>query len=170
MKLPKLKKIVVSLQKVPVQHVKNGTLALELLCGQKVSSGVAQQLHSSNFEGGTNSNFKYKKKDQKNRKFRNTDYQTNSATLSCTLYNKQMYNFLEKLITVLMVSYEYKNLIQKQDIQLFLTNREIRQFPEIQNHFEFFDLVQNLEVKLVTSAINEKETFLFWQGLQQKEI
>jgi ribosomal protein L5 len=161
MEIPKLRKIIVSSQKVPFQHVKNASLALELLCSQKVSS-ILQE--------ATELNFKYKRKDQKIRNFRSTDSQTNLTFISCHLYNQQMYNFLEKLITVLTVSSEYKVLFQEQNIQLFLTNREIRQFPEIQNHFDFFDLLQNIEVTLVTSAKSEKHTFLLWQGLQQKEI
>ena len=161
MEIPKLRKIIVSSQKVPFQHVKNASLALELLCSQKVSS-ILQE--------ATELNFKYKRKDQKIRNFRSTDSQTNLTFISCHLYNQQMYNFLEKLITVLTVSSEYKVLFQEQNIQLFLTNREIRQFPEIQNHFDFFDLLQNIEVTLVTSAKSEKDTFLLWQGLQQKEI
>jgi hypothetical protein len=45
----------------------------------------------------------------------------------------------------------------------------VRLFPEIQNHFEFFESVQNLQVILVTSALSENETKLLWTGLLQKE-
>jgi ribosomal protein L5 len=81
-----------------------------------------------------------------------------------------MYNFLEKLITILFQSYDYKIQIHKQEIQITLSNREIRLFPEIQNHFEFFECVQSFQVTIITSSSNEKETQLLWAGLHQKEI
>jgi hypothetical protein len=90
-----------------------------------------------------------------------------------------MYNFLEKLITVLTASYDYKiqfkargspGKARSQEVQITLSNREVRLFPEIQNHFEFFECFQSVQVTLVTSASTEKETRLIWTGLQQKEI
>jgi hypothetical protein len=88
-----------------------------------------------------------------------------------------MYNFLEKLISFAALtelqsgrSNDSKIQIQGQEVQVTLSNREVRLFPEIQNHFEFFECLQAVQIKLVTSASNEEETRLLWTGLQQKEI
>ncbi|GJP31899.1 hypothetical protein CLOM_g16381 [Closterium sp. NIES-68] len=79
-----------------------------------------------------------------------------------------MYNFLEKLITIISF-YDYTLQIEANTIQITL-GTQVRLFPEIQNHFEFFESFQNLQVIIVTSALTENETQLLWTGLLQKEI
>jgi len=88
-----------------------------------------------------------------------------------------MYNFLEKLISLPSLaqlesirSNDSKIQIQGKEVQITLSNREVRMFPEIQNHFEFFESLHTLQIKVITSARNEEETRLLWTGLQQKRF
>jgi ribosomal protein L5 len=80
-----------------------------------------------------------------------------------------MYNFLEKLITIISF-YDYSVKIQKNSIQLSMATSLLRLFPEIQNHFEIFEHIRGFDVTIVTSAKTQDETFILWSGFLQKEV
>lgn len=205
MQVPQICKIIILAHSVPYNNVKSVSLALEIICGQKVFCTILPYPSGQNFKGpGTgylrgpyaNSTRPASKKNwgrpgtgswQSGKgtgtapRGRPTDRrisvsQPNLALLYCSLRARTMYNFLEKLISFAAItgpdgtSNDYKIQIQGQEVQVTLSNREVRLFPEIQNHFDSFADLQAVQIKLVTSASNEKETRLLWTGLQQKEI
>ena len=184
MQVPQICKIIILAHSVPYNNVKSVSLALEILCGQKVFCTILPD--------PSGHNFKASKKPIKNWRRSNAAWhsgkarsriptdrrisvsQSNSALLSCSLRARTMYNFLEKLISLrLSSSTETKSYWKVQGentIQMKLGNRQLRLFPEIQNHFEFFECLQSIQIKLITSAGSKQETLLLWTGLQQKEI
>jgi hypothetical protein len=107
------------------------------------------------------------------------DLQSNSVLLYSSLQNRTMYHFLEKLITCFAsLTSQASNIdetsrdwkVQDKCIQIRLDNRQVRLFPEIQNHFEFFECLKSIQIKIITSGDSQEETRLLWTGLQQKEI
>jgi ribosomal protein L5 len=145
--------------------VQNACLALEILCGQKGIATVenpetsggrhvkASQLQKSMSAGAKNSGIKLK---------------LNTTVRSC-LRAHILYNFLEKLITII-ACYEFKSQINTKAIHLNIGTNLLRLFPEIQNHFEIFESAQSVNVIIVTSAKSAQETRLLWTGLLQKEV
>lgn len=171
MELPRLQQIKI-LSEVPLNALKNVSLALQILCGQK----PAENYEVASAKGHNNlNNFKKfspisMKKNRlhflKQRGSNNLKYQ-----IRVSLRSDTMYHFLDKLICLcnLGTFYDYPFQIQSNTVQFSLGSSELRLFPEIQNHFEFFDSLQNLRIVLVTSALSEKETQLLWTGFLQKE-
>nr|YP_009755800.1 ribosomal protein L5 [Gonatozygon brebissonii]QIQ23078.1 ribosomal protein L5 [Gonatozygon brebissonii] len=165
MEVPRLRQINLFSQ-VPINSLKSVSLALEVLCGQK----SVEKCEAPNAK--TLRQLKSSQKATKNR----SSYNIRGAShfhyqVRISLRSQMMYNFLEKLIvTVLRSSSDYTFQIQSNTIQFTLGPSELRLFPEIQNHFEFFESAQNLHIILVTSALTEKETQLLWTGFLQKEI
>nr|YP_008816039.1 ribosomal protein L5 [Closterium baillyanum]AGZ90251.1 ribosomal protein L5 [Closterium baillyanum] len=156
--------------------VKSVSLALEILCGQKfVERGARKQVFLP--LRGT----KYSPASRQN--FLSLRAKTKTGTLGARSARSSlrspplMYNFLDKLITIILLtqpltktSYDYTIQIQANTIQITIEKKLGGLFPEIQNHFEFFESAQNLQVIIVTSALTENETQLLWTGLLQKEI
>jgi ribosomal protein L5 len=142
--------------------VQNASLALEMICGQKCVTAVettltggrrvkASQLQKS-VSAGSKGGFKL---------------QLNSILRSC-LRAQMLYNFLEKLITIIAL-YEFKLQINTKAIHLHLGTNLLRLFPEIQNNFEMVSSAQSVNVIIVTSAKSARETRLLWTGLLQEE-
>ena len=80
-----------------------------------------------------------------------------------------MYNFLEKLVTIISF-YDYPVEIRKNFIQLSMATSLLRLFPEIQDHFEIFEHIRGFDVTIVTSANTQDETVILWSGFLQKEV
>jgi ribosomal protein L5 len=80
-----------------------------------------------------------------------------------------MYNFLEKLVTIISF-YDYPVKIRKNSIQLSMATSLLRLFPEIQDHFEIFEHIRGFDVTIVTSANTQDETVISWSGFLQKEV
>jgi ribosomal protein L5 len=193
MQVPQICKIIILTYSVPYTHVKSVSLALEIICGQKVFCTILPDPSSQHFKGPHTASFGPSKKnwrrssagghsgggkgDSRRTERRFSVSQSNSALLYCSLRARTMYNFLEKLISLAALKElqsegpnDSKIQILGQEVQVTLSNREVRLFPEIQNHFEFFECLQAVQIRVVTSASNEEETRLLWTGLQQKEI
>jgi len=175
MEVPQLCKILILAKKVPYNHLKNVSLALEIICGQKTSYNL---LPDSMTPRRLASRSPIGRKDWRPAA-RQSDSprgasQSNLVFIFCSLRSQVMFNFLDKLFSFSALSEssnQYKIQIRGQEIQVKgRLSAEFHLFPEIQNHFEFFEHFQNLEIKLITSAKSENETRLLWAGLQQKEI
>lgn len=186
MQVPQICKIIILAYSVPYTYVKSVSLALEIICGQKVFCTILPDPSGQHFKGPHAASFVPSRKkwhsgkgrgDSRRAERRISVSQSNSALLYCSLRARTMYNFLDKLISFAALTElqsgrcnDSKIQIQGQEVQVTLSNREVRLFPEIQNHFEFFECLQAIQIKLVTSASSEEETRLLWTGLQQKEI
>jgi ribosomal protein L5 len=144
--------------------VHNASLALQIICGQKCVTTVENpetgggrrvkvSLLQKSVSAGAKGGFKL---------------QLNSILRSC-LRAHILYNFLEKLITIIAL-YEFKSQINTKAIHLNLGTNLLRLFPEIQNHFEIFESAPSVNVIIVTSAKSARETRLLWTGLLQKEV
>ena len=192
MQVPQVCKIIILAHGVAFNNIKILSLALEIMCGQKVFCTILSDAYSQSIKGATEGSTgglkikrrrgtKHGRQAKKLKTGKSTDrrvlaLQSSSALLYCSLRAEMMYNFLEKLVSsAALTNYGEENSddskikIQGQEIQITLGNREVRLLPEIQNHFELCNF-QAVQIKLITSASNEKETRLLWTGLQQKEI
>lgn len=175
-------------------------LALEILSGQKASSVVIPSSaglyvqNSNRFapktaasRGPSISSSLRLKKARSESSLRGPKAQRlapNGASFSfCSLRSSSMYHFLEKFLSSspfgpisrvapnARSAHESKIQIQGQEIKFTLNNRTLRAFgPEIPNHFEFFEHIPTVQVKLISSTKNKNATLLLWTGLQQKEI
>lgn len=178
MQVPRLCKINICAS--PLNSVKSVSLALEIICGQKFVEASKNQTNKTFIRQrsqSTTQRFKERVAPSLNSHRANPKRGGPKGTLSydSSLWLRSslrstplMYNFLEKLITIISF-YDYTIQFQTNTIKITI-DTQVRLFPEIQNHFEFFESIQNLEVFLVTSALTEKETQLLWTGLNQKEI
>jgi ribosomal protein L5 len=180
MEIPRLNTVILSTHNISQNNIKNTSLALEIICGQKTFCTMLSNSGTQHFSSSSkrNQNFakasKGKKRTKLNVKF-NPNSQFNLAFIICSLRSRLMYNFLEKLLSFLINPKiastslnHFKIQINGSEIQLTLHSRELRLFPEIQNHFELFENFQRTQIKIITSAKNEKDTKLLWEGLEQK--
>nr|AHG59225.1 ribosomal protein L5 [Andreaea rothii] len=158
MEVPRLCKIIV-VPKAPSDLIRNVELAMEIVCGQKF---IQTQSRDS-----TGKSFRFNKFVSNQESKRDTGYVTYLAR--STLRGHSMYNFLEKLVTIISF-YDYPVKIQKNSIQLSMATSLLRLFPEIQNHFEIFEHIRGFDVTIVTSANTQDETFILWSGFLQKEV
>ncbi len=174
MEVPQLCKINISSICDPLSSVKNLSLALEIICGQKFVISDNLQRNKNLIRHRPQNTFQktsIQKSPSLATKTRRGVILSSSnlvlakATLRSTTL---MFNFLEKLITLISF-YDYTIQIQANTIQITI-GTQMRLFPEIQNHFEFFENIQNLDVFIVTTALTEKETQLLWTALNQKEF
>jgi ribosomal protein L5 len=188
MQVPHITKINILVHSVPIRDIHPVSLALEIIIGQKVFFTILADGQNQAYKAVTRAGFSNKQGPQ--RKNGRSKHLVNlkpgkitgsagsfshpsAALLCCSLRGRTMYNFLEKLISLRLPSFcdsEYNCKIQGQEVQLTFSTREVRLFPEIQNHFEFFESLKKIQIKLVTSGKSEKETQLLWSGLKQKEI
>lgn len=184
MQVPRLCKINIAahLRDNAYNSVKSVSLALEIICGQKqkfVERGARKQvflpLRGTKYSPASRQNFLCAK--TKTGTLGAKASSSSSSTRSSLRSPPLMYNFLDKLITIISndlpltkTSYDYTIQIQANTIQITIEKKLGGLFPEIQNHFEFFESAQNLQVIIVTSALTENETQLLWTGLLQKEI
>jgi ribosomal protein L5 len=173
MQVPRLCEINIS-SRVSFDDVKSVSLALEILCGQKFIERISPTENTRHtlyaiprrssrqapaFQKGS-SKLGYKSSS----KLQSTNFRWLETSLRAP---HSMYNFLEKFITALAF-YDYTITIHGNTIQITI-GTQVRLFPEIQNHFEFFENAHNLQVRIITSALSEKETQLLWTGFLQKE-
>jgi hypothetical protein len=174
MQVPRLCKINIFSQ-VPYNDLKSVSLALEIICGQKfVERGAVRENKSFSRHGALSLPQRASLKNFLSLRAKTKRGATVSAegmrSMRSSLRSPPlMYNFLEKLITIISF-YDYTIQIQANTIQITIATPLGGLFPEIQNHFEFFESAQNLQVIIVTSALTENETQLLWTGLLQKEI
>jgi hypothetical protein len=174
MEVPRLCEIKISSKVRSYDYVKSVSLALEILCGQKF---VERSCSAENTRHGAHApraaahrqakNFltnRSKTASSRLAQYGSVGFRLVETSLHAPLL---MYNFLDKFITALAF-YDYTIFYQTNTIQITV-GAQVRLFPEIQNHFEFFESLQNLQVTIVTSALSEKETQLLWTGLLQKE-
>lgn len=183
MEVPRFNTVIVLTNNISQNSIKNTSLALEIISGQKVLCTTrcnSGDQHFSSFSprnqnSGRVSSTQRKKK--LNTKF-NSNSQSNVITIICSLRSRLMYNFLEKLLSfpltgpkIISKSLNHLKIpVHGSEIQINLQSRELRLFPEVQNHFELFEDFQKVQIKIITSAKNEKDTKLLWEGLEQKEI
>lgn len=192
MQVPEITKINILVHCVPMSKISTVSLGLECIIGQKLFSTILPDAQNQSFKAATRSGLSTKLGTQRKneRRTRLVKLKTGKNTgshgafsypsvvlLCCSLRGRTKYNFLEKLICFnclnRILSFnesEYNCKVQGREVQLTISNRELRLFPEIQNHFEFFESLNKIQIKLVTSARSEKETRLLWAGLKQKEI
>jgi large subunit ribosomal protein L5 len=153
MEIPKLKKLVISVTSKSLVNDKKyiipALLALELISGQKLK--LAKAKHSI-------ASFKLRK----------------NQLIGCkvTLQGKNMFYFLDKLITLILPRligaasqrgplYNYFNIktIDSQgNYNLGLNNLLL--FPELENHFELFEIFRGMNISLITSTTKKQNSFL----------
>jgi large subunit ribosomal protein L5 len=148
MEIPQLSKIVCSTTSKTIVHDKKyivpGFVALEMISGQKLKYTSAKKSIAT---------FKLRKKE----------------LLGCkvTLRNHAMYNFLQKFITIIIPRLRdtYKIGVQHLDnnanINIGIDNLLI--FPELENHFEYFEYLSGINISIVTKNMKKKtqaKTFL----------
>nr|QIA60570.1 ribosomal protein L5 [Odontoschisma grosseverrucosum] len=158
MEVPRLCKIIV-VPKAPSSFIKNVKLAMEIVCGQKFIQTRGR--------GSTGKSFRFNKFVLNQESKRDTGYVTYLAR--STLRGHIMYNFLEKLVTIISF-YDYPVKIRKNSIRLSIATSLLRLFPEIQDHFEIFEHIRGFDVTIVTSANTQDETVILWSGFLQKEV
>jgi ribosomal protein L5 len=122
MKDPRLCKIIIG-PKAPSNLIKIIKLAIEIVCGQKFIRTRSRDLIGKSF--------RFNKFILTRESKTNIGYVTYLA--QSTLRGHTMYNFLEKLITIISF-YDYPVKVQKSSIQLSMPTSLLQLFPEIQNH------------------------------------
>ena len=141
--IPKIEKIILSItSKNIISDKKNiipGLISLELISGQKVKQTSARKSIAS---------FKLRK----------------NQLIGCKtdLRNKNLYHFLEKLVTIILPRIRQFNginikvLNEKTHVTLGLS--EILVFPELENYFEYFEFLKGVTITIV-SNLNKKKSF-----------
>lgn len=179
MEVPRLNTVIVLTNNISQNNIKNTSLALEIISGQKACCSIfsnSGSLHFSNFSSRTNHSGRNPQRKKTLYTKLNYNSQIQLTSIMCSLRSRLMYNFLEKLLSFLIDSRtvsnslnHFKIKINASEIQINLHSRELRLFPEIQNHFELFENFQRAQIKIITSAKNEKDAKLLWAGLEQKK-
>jgi len=203
MEIPRFNTVILFTNNISRNNIKNTSLALEIISGQKAlytmpsNSGnqhflkfkqaqSVSQKTEKNATYGARKQAKQRKKKSSRKGFAPNSVLTYTlgAFIMCSLRSRNMYNFLEKILSFLLFSkkdkekivsnssnhFRFTRSIHGSEIQLNLHNLE-RIAPEIQNHFELFNgFPFSIQIKVTTSAKNEKDTLLLWEGLEQKEI
>ncbi|KAI3674581.1 hypothetical protein L2E82_52145 [Cichorium intybus] len=136
--------------------IKNGKLAMEIPCGQKL---IQTQRASTGKEFRSNP-FLGKNKEKKG-------YVSDLARQS-TLRGHGMSHFLVR-ISAVMSLLDFPVEIREKSIQ-FLMEMEFCEFsPELEDHFEIFEHIRGFNVTIVTSANTQDETLPPWSGFFQKD-
>jgi large subunit ribosomal protein L5 len=133
--IPKIKKIILNLTYKTIinekKHIVPGLISLELISGQKLKWTNAKKSIAG---------FKLRK----------------SQIIGCKvdLRSMHMYSFLEKLITIILprvrnfAGISENVLNQKNHLSIGLP--EILVFPELENYFEFLELLKGIDITIVT--------------------
>nr|YP_010881207.1 ribosomal protein L5 [Pellia neesiana]WIA66955.1 ribosomal protein L5 [Pellia neesiana]WIA66996.1 ribosomal protein L5 [Pellia neesiana]WIA67037.1 ribosomal protein L5 [Pellia neesiana] len=151
MEVPRLCEIIVVPKAPPSKNfIKNVKLAMEIVRGQKLFIQRSRATNTSSFRVNQESE-------------KSAGYVTSYLARS-TLRGHIMYNFLEKLVTIISF-YDYPVKIRKNSIQL---STLLRSFPEIQDHH--FEHIRGFDVTIITSANTQDETVISWSGFLQKEV
>jgi large subunit ribosomal protein L5 len=149
--LPKIRKIAVNNSSRYIikdkKYLLPSLLALEFLTSQKAKQVKAKKSIAS---------FKIREK------------QILGAVI--TLRNNNLFYFLEKIIKAIIPQFrEYNGFIfssfdSKGNLTIGIQNPLI--FPELQNFFEFFEILSGLDVTLSTNLKNKNQAFLLLSGYQ----
>ncbi|KAI3669411.1 hypothetical protein L6452_40646 [Arctium lappa] len=136
--------------------IKNGKLAMEIPCGQK----LIQTQRASTGKSFRSNPFLESNKDKKG-------YVSDLARQS-TLRGHGMSHFLVRISTV-MYLLDFPVEIREKSIQ-FLMKMEFCEFsPELEDYFEIFEHIRGFNVTIVTSANTQDETLPPWSGFFQKD-
>lgn len=136
--------------------IKNGKLAMEIPCGQKLIQ-TQRALTGKSFRSNP---FLGSNKDKKG-------YVSDLARQS-TLRGHGMSHFLVRISTVMSLL-DFPVEIREKSIQ-FLMEMEFCEFsPELEDHFEIFEHIRGFNVTIVTSANTQDETLPPWSGFFQKD-
>ena len=194
MEIPHLTKVMI-LSQVPYESIKQVSLALEIISGQKfiqTESSLLQSnpmsrrikhafdVSSSSFSQTnplkarqltSHSSMRKEPKKGSMRKNKNelnsynTQFQKETDYLVRCCLRLEIMYHFLEKLITILCFHDYKTQIQANTIQLTLKANLLRLFPEIQHYIELFEAVQNVQVIIFTSARTEKETRLLWTGL-----
>nr|USM75396.1 ribosomal protein L5 [Chimaphila umbellata] len=154
MEVPGLCKIRVVPKAAPSALIrKNGKLAMEISCGQKLIQTQRASTGKSFRSNRTN-------KDKKG-------YVSDLARQS-TLRGHGMSNFLVRISTVMSLL-DSPVEIRENSIQFSMETEFCEFSPELEDHFEIFEHIRGFNVTIVTSANTQDETLLLWSGFLQKD-
>lgn len=136
--------------------IKNGKLAMEIACGQKLieteRSSTGKSFRSNPFKGSN--------KDKKG--------YVNDLARQSTLRGHRMFHFLIRISTVMSLL-DSPVEIGENFIQ-FSMEREFCEFsPELEDHFEIFFDMKGFNVTILTSSKTQDETLPPWSGFLQKD-
>nr|YP_010170248.1 ribosomal protein L5 [Agrostemma githago]QRZ60083.1 ribosomal protein L5 [Agrostemma githago] len=135
--------------------IKNGKLAMEIPCGQKLietrRGSIVKSFRSNPFLGSNKDN----------------GY-VNDLARQSTLRGHGMSHFLVRISTVMSL---LDSLVEiGQNSIKFSMETEFCEFsPELEDHFEIFEHIRGFNVTIVTSANTQDETLLSWSGFLQKD-
>ena len=154
MEVPGSCKIIVVPKTAP--SIKNGKLAMEIPCGQKLiqieRSSTGKSFRSNPFLGSN--------KDKKG-------YVSDLARQS-TLRGHGMSNFSVRISTVMSLL-DSPVEIRENFIQFSMETEFCEFSPELEDHFEIFEHIRGFNVTIVTSANTQDETLPPWSGFLQKD-
>ena len=134
--------------------IKNGKLAMEIPCGQKLKqrASTGKSFRSNPFLGSN--------KDKKG-------YVSDLARQS-TLRGHGMSNFSVRISTVMSLL-DSPVEIRENPIQFSMETEFCELSPELEDHFEIFEHIRGFNVTIVTSANTQDETLPPWSGFLQKD-
>lgn len=136
--------------------IKNGKLAMEISCGQK----LIQTQRASTGKSFRSNPFLGSNKDKKG-------YVSDLARQS-TLRGHGMSNFLVRISTVMSLL-DSAVEIWENSIQFSMETEFCELSPELEDHFEIFEHIREFNVTIVTSANTQDETLPPWSGFLQKD-
>ncbi|CAI9119075.1 ribosomal protein L5 (mitochondrion) [Oldenlandia corymbosa var. corymbosa] len=137
-------------------YIKNGKLAMEISCGQK----LIQTQRASTGKSFRSNPFLGLNKDKKG-------YVSDLARQS-TLRGHGMSNFLVRISTVMSLL-DSAVEIRENSIQFSMETEFCELSPELEDHFEIFEHIREFNVTIVTSANTQDETLPPWSGFLQKD-
>nr|USM75398.1 ribosomal protein L5 [Pterospora andromedea] len=132
--------------------IKNGKLAMEISCGQK----LIQTQRAS-----TGKSFRSNPGDYKEKKGYVLARQS-------TLRGHGMSNFLVRISTVMSLL-DSPVEIRENSIQFSMETEFFEFSPELEDHFDILEHIRGFNVTIVTSANTQDETLLLWSGFLQKD-
>nr|AUD39303.1 ribosomal protein subunit L5 [Faramea multiflora] len=136
--------------------IKNGKLAMEISCGQK----LIQTQRASTGKSFRSNPFLGSNKEKKG-------YVSDLARQS-TLRGHGMSNFLVRISTVMSLL-DSAVEIRENSIQFSMETEFCEFSPELEDHFEIFEHIREFNVTIVTSANTQDETLPPWSGFLQKD-
>lgn len=136
--------------------IKNGKLAMEILCGQK----LIQTQRASTGKSFRSNPFLRSNKEKKG-------YVSDLARQS-TLRGHGMSNFLVRISTVMSLL-DSPVEISENSIKFSMEREFFELSPELEDHFDIFEHIRGFNVTIVTSANTQDETLLLWSGFLQKD-
>lgn len=156
MEVPGLCKIRVVPKAAPSDFIiKNGKLAMEILCGQKLiqkkRASTGKSFRSNPFLGSNKG-----------------VVSVSDLARQSTLRGHGMSNFLFRIST-LMSLLDSPVEIWENSIQFSMETEFCEFSPELEDHFEIFEHIRGFNVTIVTSANTQDETLLLWSGFLQKD-